>query len=72
MSKKILVILGHPSIKSLNAAIADVYVEEIQKNNSEVRYIKLRELKFNLNLKEGYNKKQKLELDLLKAQEDIK
>lgn len=68
--KKILVIMGHPSIESLNCEVADSYVEGAKKN-FEVRTLYLPKLKFDPILHEGYNKIQKLEKDLIEAQKLI-
>lgn len=69
--KNILVILGHPSPKSLNREIAQRYVQGAKKN-FQVKTLYLSELKFDPILHEGYNKTQELEPDLKKAQELIK
>lgn len=69
--KKVLVIMGHPGLKSLTKSIADSYIKGARKNY-EVRSIYLSRLKFDPILHEGYNKIQKLEPDLIKAQKDIK
>lgn len=70
--KKILVILGHPSIKSLSKKIADEYIREAKSCGANVKTIFLPKLKFDPILHEGYKKKQKLEKDLQKAQKLIK
>lgn len=69
--KKILVILGHPSLNSLNKHIADSYIKGAKKN-FEIKKIYISELKFDPILHKGYKKIQKLEPDLVKAQEVIK
>ena len=66
-----LVILGHPSEKSLNKAIADSYVKGAKDAGFQVREISLSRLKFDPILHEGYNKRQELEKDLVQAQKDI-
>lgn len=71
MSKKILLILGHPSSDSLCGHLADAYVEAALGSGSEVRQIRLGELAFDPILHEGYRKEQTLEPDLRKAQEYI-
>ncbi|MCF7910520.1 NAD(P)H-dependent oxidoreductase [Candidatus Pacearchaeota archaeon] len=73
-SKKILVIIGHPSKKSLNKAIADKYVFGVRKSggNINIKRINLYDLKFDLVLHEGYNKIQELEPDLEDSWEKIK
>lgn len=69
-SKKILVILGHPRLDSLNHALAESYAKGAEKN-FEVRKLYLTNLKFDPVLHNGYKKIQKLEPDLVKAQKDI-
>lgn len=71
-NKNILVILGHPSKDSLNKEIADIYIKEAKNSDFNVRKLYLYDKKFDLVLHEGFNKKQKLEPDLKKAQKDIK
>lgn len=71
MSKKILLILGHPSSESLCGHLADAYIEGARCSGSEVRQIRLGDLVFDPVLHDGYRKEQALEPDLLKAQEEI-
>jgi len=68
--KKILVVLGHPSEKSLNRSLADSYVEGA-KERHDVRKLYLADLTFDPILREGYRGSQPFEEDLKKAQEDI-
>ncbi|HII72498.1 TPA: NAD(P)H-dependent oxidoreductase [Candidatus Woesearchaeota archaeon] len=70
--KKILLILGNPKTKSLCRSLADAYEKEAKKAGAEIRRINIGDLKFNPVLKEGYDKIQKLEPDLKKAQDDIR
>ena len=69
--KHILVINGHPDKESFNEAIAQAYLKSATAAGAEVRYIAIRELKFNPNLQFGYRQRMELEPDLLKALEDI-
>lgn len=71
MKKKILVIMGHPSMNSLNRDIADSYIKGAKKN-FQIKKIYLPLLKFDPILHEGYNKAQELEPDLKRSQEMIK
>jgi len=72
MSKKILLINGHPDKESFNFAIAQAYVKGVASSNAEIKEIHIIDLDFNPNLEFGYRKRTELEPDLLKAQELIK
>jgi NAD(P)H dehydrogenase (quinone) len=72
MSKRILVILGHPSSNSFCGALTDRYVQAAKTAGHEVRELRLGTLSFDPILREGYQQVQPLEADLLKAQADIK
>lgn len=69
MSKKILVILGHPNKQSYNAALADAYIEGASSSGAEVKYLKLVDLKYDYIFDPSKN--QPLEPDLKKAQDLI-
>lgn len=71
MSKRILVILGHPSNTSFCAALTDRYVQTARNAGHEVRELRLGALDFDPILREGYRQVQPLEADLLQAQADI-
>ena len=71
MKKNILVILGHPDTNSFCGSLTKAYIDSAKVSGSEVRELKLGELKFDPVLWNGYNKIQELEPDLLKAQELI-
>jgi len=72
MTKKILVILGHPSKESLSKKITDIYVKEAESSGFNVKKLYLYDIKFNPILHEGYKEEQKLEPGLKQAQKDIK
>ena len=71
MSKRVLVILGHPSIHSFCSALSDCYVASATSAGHEVRVLRLGALRFDPVLHEGYRQVQPLEPDLLHAQADI-
>ena len=71
MSKRVLIILGHPSTDSVCGAIANNYFEAATHAGHEVRIVQLGALNFDPVLHEGYNQIQTLEQDLLDAQADI-
>lgn len=71
MSKKILVILGHPQKESLCGALAEVYAAGAIAAGGEVRTLALGDLAFDPILWNGYKEIQPLEPDLVKAQELI-
>ncbi|MDR2080415.1 MAG: NAD(P)H-dependent oxidoreductase [Campylobacteraceae bacterium] len=72
MSKKILIINGHPNMESLNYAISGSYAKAASENNASVEVINIGELKFNPNLAYGYKKEIKLEKCLQDALAKIK
>lgn len=71
MSKRVLIILGHPSTDSFCGAISTCYFEAATQAGCEVRIVQLGALNFDPVLHEGYNQIQTLEQDLLDAQADI-
>ena len=72
MSKKILIVNGHPNKDSLNFGLADAYKKGAMQANAEIQEIIIRDLQFNPNLEFGYQKRTELEPDLLAAWEKIK
>lgn len=72
MSKKILIINGHPNSESFNFGIAGEYKKGAISTGAEVKEIVIADLDFNPNLKYGYRKRTELEPDLLDAWEKIK
>lgn len=72
LKKKILIIDGHPNENSFCAAIARAYAAGAKEGEIELRTLSLRNLKFELNLRQGYQKIQELEPDLIEAQNLIK
>ena len=71
MTKRVLVILGHPSGESFCGALTGCYVEAAKKAGHEVRVLWLGALNFDPVLRAGYRGAQTLEPDLLNAQADI-
>ncbi|WP_137935716.1 NAD(P)H-dependent oxidoreductase [Chitinivorax sp. B] len=71
MSKRILVLLGHPSSSSFCSALAGTYVEAARAAGHQVKILRLGEMQFDPNLHEGYQQIQALEPDLLDAQAAI-
>ncbi len=72
MSKKILIIQGHPDPESFNHALQASYKAGALSSGAEVREILVGNLKFNPNLEFGYRKRTELEPCLIEAQENIK
>lgn len=71
MSKRILVILGHPANSSFCGALAQSYIEGAKAAGNEVRLISLGSLAFDPVLHNGYATVQDLEPDLVNAQAAI-
>ncbi|RON19803.1 NAD(P)H-dependent oxidoreductase [Pseudomonas frederiksbergensis] len=71
MSKRILVILGHPSSNSFCGALAERYAQSALRAGYEVRQLFLGKMDFDPVLREGYQHVQPLEADLRRAQADI-
>lgn len=69
--KKILVFEGNPKEKSLCKLISETYVRGAKDSGHEVKIFHISDMKFDPNLKEGYNKNQKLEKDLVEVQKKI-
>ena len=72
MTKKILIINGHPDDKSFNYALSDAYRRGAAKTGAVVKRLNIRELQFDPNLQFGYRQRTELEPDLLQAQELIR
>lgn len=62
--KKILIINGHPNLRSYNFALAEAYRDGAASTGAHVEQINLAELKFNPNLEFGYTQRIELEPDL--------
>lgn len=71
MSKRILVILGHPAKESFCGALANAYVAGAQAAGNEVQLISLGTLHFDPVLHNGYTTIQELEPDLVATQAAI-
>lgn len=71
MSRKILLVLGHPRPDSLCGALADQYREGAEGAGHTVRMMKLADLQFDPVLHGGYQGSQPLEPDLEAAREAI-
>ena len=71
MSKRILVILGHPADESFCSALASSYVAGAKAAGNEVQLISLGKLSFDPVLHNGYATIQELESDLVAAQTAI-
>jgi putative NADPH-quinone reductase len=71
MSRRILVILGHPAEHSFCRSLAEAYVKGATAVENEVQFLDLGQLSFDPTLHEGYTRIQELEPDLVSAQAAI-
>ncbi len=71
MSKRVLIVQGHPNKDSLSSRLAATYKEGAIKGGAEVKEIIVKDLNFNPILFLGYKRKEKLEDDILASQEII-
>lgn len=69
--KKIVLINGHPNPSSLNFSLAAAYKKGAEEAGNEVKEIVIANLRFDPNLRYGYQQRMDLEPDLLQAWEKI-
>jgi len=72
MSKKILIVLGHPNKDTFCGSLAESYKKGAIQSSAEVKEIFISDLKFDPILHKGYKEIQELEPDLVQSQELIK
>ena len=65
--KNILIINGHPNSDSFNSALFDAYKKGALSANANIKEIVIKDLVFNPNLQNVYQKRTELEPDLLDA-----
>lgn len=71
MEKRVLVINGHPRVRSYCDAVVAAYLKGIKAVTKQVRLIVVRDLKFDPNLPEAHYKLPPMEPDLVSAVGDI-
>lgn len=69
--KKILVILGHPRVKSYCGTLAEEYIRGARRYKAQVKYVKLIDLKFDAIGAHDHKGAPPLEADLVKMQKLI-
>ncbi|AYZ13087.1 flavodoxin family protein [Chryseobacterium arthrosphaerae] len=69
--KKIAIINGHPNKDSFNFGIVDAYKAGARESGAEIKEIVIANLRFDPNLRFGYQKRMELEPDLVRAWEII-
>ncbi len=72
MSKKILIINGHPNHASFNFGLAEAYHTGAQRSGATIKTLVIADLQFDPNLKFGYQKRVTHEPDLVDAWDKIK
>jgi NAD(P)H dehydrogenase (quinone) len=72
MSRKIVIINGHPNKNAFNFGITTAYKKGAENTGAEVKEIIISDLQFDPNLQFGYQKRTELESDLTDAWEKIK
>lgn len=74
MSKRIIVINGHPVKDSFSEAIANEYIKGAKESGAEIKFVNLYSVNFDPILKLTYKtkKQQEVEKELKRIQEDIK
>lgn len=71
MSKKVLVVLGHPRPDSFNAALADAYARGASAAGAEVKRLAPIEMAFDLSVRGTSAKDQPVEPDIIASREAI-
>lgn len=72
MTKKVLIILGHPAQSSFCEALTRRYAEAVSARGHDTRFIAVASLRFDPIFHQGYGAIQPLEPDLLTCQELIR
>ena len=72
MSKKVLILLGHPDEDSFNCTLANEYQRGAEEAGHEVRRMNISDMQFDPILRHGYRLIQELEPDLKSFQENMR
>lgn len=71
LTKRILIINGHPTENSYCQALSEGYAISAEKAGHEIRLLNLYELSFDPNFRNGYSKHEEPVPDILRAQKSI-
>lgn len=69
---KILVVNGHPDLKSFNKVIFDIFVRNIDSRKDEIEILSLAELSFDLVLRQGYRERMPVDAEIMHSQKLVK
>lgn len=69
---KILVVNGHPDLKSFSKVIFDTFVRNIYSRKNEIETLSLAELNFDPVLRQGYRERMAVDTEIMRSQKLVK